>query len=51
MRRYGEEVHVDTDEVRGGSTPHIVRWVLGVSLFLAVMLLSATWMTGAYLNG
>lgn len=51
MERHGEEVHVQTDEARGGSTPHIVRWVLGVSLFLAIMLLSAAWMTGAYIYG
>ena len=50
MERLGDEVHVETDEVRGGSTPHIVRWVLGISLFLAIVLLSAAWMTGAYLN-
>lgn len=51
MERHGEEVHVQTDEARGGSTPHIVRWVLGVSLFLAIMLMSAAWMTGAYIYG
>lgn len=51
MERHGEEVHVETDEARGGSTPHIVRWILGVSLFLAIVLLSAAWMTGAYFHG
>ncbi|GAD50649.1 hypothetical protein NT2_10_00940 [Caenibius tardaugens NBRC 16725] len=47
MERQGDEVHVTTDEVRGGSTPHIVRWVLGISLILAIALLSMTWITGA----
>ncbi len=51
MERHGEEVHIETDEARGAATPHIVRWVLGISLFLAIALLSATWMTGAYLFG
>ncbi|WP_170304708.1 hypothetical protein [Croceicoccus estronivorus] len=51
MESQGEEVHVDTDKARGGSTPHIVRWVLAISLFLAIALLSATWITGALASG
>jgi hypothetical protein len=41
------QVHATTNEARGGSTPHIVRWVLGVSLLAAIVLLSLVWMTGA----
>lgn len=29
--------HVATDDARGGETPHIVRYVLGISLALAVI--------------
>lgn len=47
MERQGEEVHIETNEVRGGSTPHIVRYVLIISLVLAVVALSLIWMTGA----
>jgi hypothetical protein len=47
MERHGEEVEVTTTEARGGSTPHIVRYVLAVSLLLAVIALSVVWMTGA----
>ena len=47
MERQGEEVHIETNEVRGGSTPHIVRYVLIISLILAVVALSLIWMTGA----
>jgi hypothetical protein len=47
MERQGDEVHVETDEARGGSTPNIVRWILIVGLILAVGLLSATWIIGA----
>lgn len=36
MERHGEEVHIETDEARGGSTPHIVRYVLVISLFLVI---------------
>ena len=47
MERRGEEVHIETDEARVGSTPHIVRWVLGISLLAAIVVLSIIWMTGA----
>ena len=47
MERQGEEVHVRTDEARGGATPHIVRYVLGFSLILAILTLSAIWIIGA----
>jgi len=30
------EVHVQTEEARGGSTPHVVRWILGIGLFLVI---------------
>ena len=46
-----DEVHVDTDEARGGSTPHVVRWMLGISLVAAIVLLSAIWMFGAATQG
>jgi hypothetical protein len=40
-------VHLTSDESRGASTPHIVRYVLLISLLLAIIALSAVWMTGA----
>jgi len=43
-------VHISTDEVRSGATPHIVRWILGISLLAAIVLLSALWMTSAALQ-
>ena len=48
MERHGDEVHIETDEARGASTPHIVRYVLLISLVLAILALSAVWMTGAF---
>ena len=50
MRVDGQEVHSETDEARAGSTPHIVRWVLGISLVAAIVLLSIVWMTGAVMQ-
>jgi hypothetical protein len=47
MERHGDEVHITTEEARSGSTPHIVRYVLLVSLLLAIAALSVVWITGA----
>lgn len=43
MQRIGEEIHLDTDEARGGSTPNILRYILLISLALAVLAMSAVW--------
>ena len=43
VERVGDEVHLSECEACGGEQPHIVRWVLGISLVLAVGLLSAVW--------
>lgn len=32
-----QEIHKSTDEARAGHTPHIVRYVLGISLALVVI--------------
>jgi hypothetical protein len=51
MERQGDEIHLETDEARGASSPNIVRWVLGISLFAAIALLSVIWITGAATQG
>jgi hypothetical protein len=51
MEQQGDEIHIETDEARGGSTPSIVRWILLGSLLLAIVLLSITWITGALSMG
>jgi len=51
MRDEGGEFHSETDEARAGSTPHVVRWILGISLAAAIILLSAIWMFGAATQG
>ena len=50
MEKQGNEVHVDTDEARGGSTPNVVRWVLAISLLLAVVAMSAIWIIPAMMT-
>ena len=47
MENDPNELHAETDAARAGSTPHIVRWVLLISLFAAIALLSIIWITGA----
>ncbi|MEJ2408328.1 MAG: hypothetical protein P8Y48_03060 [Novosphingobium sp.] len=47
MQRIGDEIHVDSDEARGGSTPHIMRYVLITSLALAILAMSAIWIQRA----
>ena len=42
-----EEIHKSTDDARAGSTPHIVRYVLATSLFLAIACLTVIWIVGA----
>ena len=39
--------HISTDDARGGSTPHIVRYILGYSLLLAIMAMSLVWIIPA----
>lgn len=51
MERQGDEVHFETDEARGASSPNIVRWILLISLFGAIILLSIIWITGAATQG
>jgi hypothetical protein len=48
MHREGEEIHVDSDEARGASTPGVMRYVLGISLLLAIVLLSLIWIIPAF---
>jgi hypothetical protein len=47
MERRDDEVHVSETEASGGVQPHIVRYVLGVSLLLVVVLMSAIWILGS----
>jgi len=50
MEQQGDETHITTTEASGGVTNHGVRYVLLISLLLAILVLSAVWMTGAYLS-
>ena len=47
MERHGEEVRETAEEARAGATPGVMRWVLGISLLLAIAALTLIWATGA----
>ncbi len=47
MERHGEEVRETAEEARAGTTPGVMRWVLLISLLLAIAALSAIWIFGA----
>ena len=47
MDRQNEEVHVTTEEARGGETGMGVRYVLVITLVLAIVVLSGLWLIGA----
>ena len=43
MFREGDEVHVTTEEARAGATNVGLRYVLAISLALAIMAMSGIW--------
>ena len=47
MQRQGDEIHLTTTEARAGSNSNVVRYVLVISMTLAILALSAIWITGA----
>lgn len=47
MERHGEETHITTEEARGGTGLNVMRWVLPISLLLAIGALTMIWVTGA----
>ena len=47
MHKNGDEVHLDAEEARSGATPGVMRYVLLISLALAILVLSALWISKA----
>lgn len=47
MFRKGDEVHVTTEEARGGTTNVGMRYVLAISLALVILAMSGIWIFGA----
>ncbi|MCW2337085.1 hypothetical protein M2337_001318 [Sphingobium sp. B2D3A] len=42
-----DEVHKTTEDARAGQTPHIVRYVLSISLVLAVIVMAVVLFWGS----
>lgn len=51
MQNENEEIHVETDDVRGGESRGVMRWVLGIGVLLAAALMTIIWVTGALTQG
>jgi hypothetical protein len=50
MHKDGDQIDVTEEEASGGIKNQGVRYVLAISLFLAIIALSLMWMTGAIRN-
>ena len=50
MYKVGEEIHLEEDEARGGTTGHAVRYVLAISLALVVLAMSSAWIGKVLVN-
>lgn len=50
MHKDGDHIDVTEEEASGGVKNHGVRYVLVISLVLAIIALSLMWMTGAVIN-
>ena len=42
-----DKVHIEVNDARAGSEPHVVRYVLGVSLVLVILAFLAIWLIKA----
>jgi len=51
MRNDSGEVHSKTDEARAGSTPHVVRWVLGIGLVSVIIAFTVIVLIGSASQG
>lgn len=45
------EIHIDEEDVSGGSKEGVVRWILGVGLLLAIVAMSLIWIIPALTQG
>lgn len=50
MERQGDEVHLNETEATGAVKAQGVRYVLGISLLLVVIAMSAVWILGSVLG-
>lgn len=41
------QVHIETDKVRGGTTPGVVRWMLLIGLSVTIIGMALIWALGS----
>ncbi|NOW46381.1 hypothetical protein FHW96_002541 [Novosphingobium sp. SG751A] len=46
MKEDGERIVLETNKARAGSTPHLVRYILVVSMALAIVGMGLIWWIG-----
>ena len=51
MHTEGEEIHVEADDVRGGESRGVMRWVLGIGTLIAAAAMTIAWVSGAFSQG
>ena len=44
-------IHIEDDDARAAETTGVLRWILGVSLVLAIIAMSAVWIIPALMEG
>lgn len=42
-----DAIHIEDDDARAASTPGILRYILGISLLLAIIAMSVIWIVPA----
>jgi hypothetical protein len=50
MHKHGDEVHISDTDASAGRKTSYMRWVLGGSLLLAIIAMSAVWIIPALMN-
>lgn len=45
------QTRIDETDAKGGTNEGVVRWVLGISLGLAIVAMTLIWVTGALTQG
>jgi hypothetical protein len=50
MRNDDKGIHIEDDDARAGETPGVMRWVLGISMLLAVIAMTLVWVIPAMME-
>ena len=48
MQKHGEEITVTEEEATNKTKPQGVRWILGISLALVIIVMTIAWISGTF---